>query len=429
MEPTLSAQQTASIAFRLRGQLLHLSLSVEAAFALLRRSPSNLPRLLGWLFTGPVALRERLSGMGLLDGSQIPLDQECISRMQAERAAGRRVLLVHDGWPDLARAVAARIGCVDEVVSAELAASRGAITAKVVVASAGAGRTILAWVRQMRVYQWLKNALVGVPLLTAHLFLPEPLFRAGVAFVAFGLVASATYIINDLLDLQADRAHPRKSRRPMASGAISGATGLLGSAMLLTAGLLLAWRLSMPLAGVLVLYVMMTLAYSLTFKTYVLIDVMLLAILYTLRILAGALAVNVEFSSWLLAFSIFIFLSLALVKRSSELVLMASMLRERAEGRDYGRNDGPIINAMGVASGYLAVMVLALYVDTDNGRSSYSRPELLWLLCPLVLYWVSRLWLKTSRGEMHDDPLVYSIRDRASWVVFAAMLAVVLLAI
>jgi 4-hydroxybenzoate polyprenyltransferase len=429
MEPTPADSPTASTAFRLRGQLLHLSLRVEAAFALLRRSPTSLLMLLGWLFSGPAALRDRLAGMGLLDASQMPLDEQCVRRMQAERAAGRRVLLVHDGWPDLARGIAARVGCVDEVVSAEEAAARGAATAQVAAAPAGAGRVLMAWVRQLRVYQWLKNVLVGVPLLTAHLFAPEPLFHASIAFIAFGLVASSTYIINDLLDLQADRSHPRKSRRPMACGAISGAKGLTGSALLLAAGLSLACWLSWPLAGVLVLYVMMTLAYSLTFKTYVLIDVMLLAILYTLRILAGALAVDVEFSSWLLAFSIFIFLSLALVKRSSELVLMASMLRERAEGRDYGRNDGPIINAMGVASGYLAVLVLALYVDTDNGRESYSRPELLWLLCPLVLYWVSRLWLKTSRGEMHDDPLVYSIRDRASWVVFASMLAVVLLAI
>lgn len=429
MEPTQADSPTASTAFRLRGQLLHLSLRVEAAFALLRRSPASLPVLLGWLFAGPAALRDRLAGMGLLDASQMPLDEQCVRRMQTERAAGRRVLLVHDGWPDLARAIATRIGCVDEVVSAGEAASRGAAAAQVESAPAGVGRVLMAWIRQLRVYQWLKNVLVGVPLLTAHLFAPGPLFHAGIAFIAFGLVASSTYIINDLLDLQADRSHPRKSRRPMACGAISGARGLLGSAVLLVAGLSLAWWLSLPLAGVLVLYVMMTLAYSLTFKTYVLIDVMLLAILYTLRILAGSLAVNVEFSSWLLAFSIFIFLSLALVKRSSELVLMASMLRERAEGRDYGRSDGPIINAMGVASGYLAVLVLALYVDTDNGRESYSRPELLWLLCPLVLYWVSRLWLKTSRGEMHDDPLVYSIRDRASWVVFASMLAVVLLAI
>jgi len=195
---------------------------------------------------------------------------------------------------------------------------------------------------------------------------------------------------------------------------------------LMAAGLALAAVISPDFLLILLLYVGLTISYSLYFKTLVFVDVIVLASLYTIRIMAGTAAIGVALSYWLFAFSMFLFLSLALVKRCSELKSMGETGLGMASGRDYRVTDLPILSGMGVAAGYLAVLVLALFVNSPHDLVQYSHPERLWLLCPPMAYWVSRLWIKTSRGEMHDDPLVYSIRDRASWVSVAAMAAIAL---
>lgn len=202
-------------------------------------------------------------------------------------------------------------------------------------------------------------------------------------------------------------------------------------ALLLLGGLLLAASLAPSFLLILLGYLLLTLAYTFYAKQLVLIDVLMLALLYTIRIMAGAMVINVAISSWLLAFSMFTFLSLALIKRRAELGTVESLERTNTEGRDYQLTDAPVINSMGISAGYLAVLVLALYVDTNSPAVSthYSHPRLLWLLCPLMLYWISRLWIKTSRGEMHDDPFVHRLQDIGSWMVFLAMTCVTLIAI
>jgi 4-hydroxybenzoate polyprenyltransferase len=246
------------------------------------------------------------------------------------------------------------------------------------------------------------------------------------AFVSFSLSASATYLLNDLLDLSVDRRHPRKSQRPLASGDLSLLTGVGLMIGLLASGIALAAVVSAEFLLILLLYVGLTVTYSLYFKTVVLIDVIVLASLYTLRILAGTAAIDVVLSYWLFAFSMFLFLSLALIKRCSELKFLEEAGLNMTSGRDYRITDLSVLSGMGVAAGYVAVLVLALFVNSPHDLVHYSHPERLWLLCPPMAYWVSRLWIKTSRGEMHDDPLLYSVRDWASWVIVAMMTAVAL---
>jgi 4-hydroxybenzoate polyprenyltransferase len=203
--------------------------------------------------------------------------------------------------------------------------------------------------------------------------------------------------------------------------------GLVALPVLTLVSLGIAATLSLSFLGVLIAYLAMTLAYSFRLKHYVLIDVMVLAALFTTRVIAGGVAIHVLPSFWLLAFCVFLFTSLALVKRCSELVTMGRQGAEAAHGRDYRVSDTLPLMAMGIASGYAAVLVVAFYINSSAVIELYKRPEVLWLLCPVLLYWVSRLWLKTHRGEMHDDPLVYAVTDRASRYIGVA-LAVILLA-
>lgn len=237
------------------------------------------------------------------------------------------------------------------------------------------------------------------------------------AFVAFGLAASSVYVLNDLLDLASDRQHPRKSARPFASGQISLSSGLLLVPCLL--GLALGIAMVLPPAFLWVLsgYYLLTLMYSFDLKRRVLVDVLTLAALYTLRLVAGAAAVGVPLSFWLLLFSLFLFLSLALVKRYAELHALRAEGTLTAAGRGYHTQDLPVLQSLGAASGYLSVLVLALYINSSEIRALYTQPEWIWALCGLMLFWVSRVWMLAHRGDMHDDPVVFALRDRSSLVI------------
>lgn len=291
-------------------------------------------------------------------------------------------------------------------------------------------------VEAMRPHQWVKNLLVLVPLAGAHrLGSPNDLLRVLVAFVAFGCVASGVYVLNDLLDVADDRLHPRKRNRPFASGALSITTGHLLWPATTLVGLGLAFAVLPPaFLVVLVGYFLLTLAYSFRLKRIPMVDVVALAALYTARLVGGAFAVPVPLSFWLTIFSVFLFTSLAFVKRYAELV--AAKAAEQGEtgevrvlpGRGYATTDLPVVGALGAASGYIAVLVFALYIQDPVTATLYRTPRLLWIGCPVLLYWVSRIWLVTARGTMHDDPVVFAIRDRASWVVGAVLAATVALA-
>jgi 4-hydroxybenzoate polyprenyltransferase len=295
---------------------------------------------------------------------------------------------------------------------------------------AAAGPEAVEYLRALRPQHWLKNALTFVPLLAAHQFFePVLLGRTLVIFVAFCCCASSGYLINDLCDLSADRRHPLKRLRPFASGRLPVGYAMAMAPALAVAGCALAARLSELSLATLLLYLALTFAYSLSFKKMELLDVLLLACLYTLRLVAGATAIALSPSIWLLAFSMFLFISLALVKRYAELMTMRGVDGERATARGYELGDAALLAATGTASGYVAVLVLALYIASGAAEGLYSRHQLMWLVCPLLLYWVGYLWLNAHRGKMHHDPLVFTLHDGRSRGLLLLMLATAALAL
>ncbi len=289
----------------------------------------------------------------------------------------------------------------------------------------------LALVQALRPHQWVKNLLVFVPVVLDHrLSDAETMARAGTAFLAFCCAASSAYILNDVFDLQADRQHPTKRNRPFASGALEPAVGLVLVPLLLAVAVGISWStLPRPFTALLALYVTLTSAYSLYLKRIAVVDVLLLAGLYTLRVLAGIAAAEVRFSTWLLAFAMFLFLSLAFLKRYTEVSAMDGAATEQVRRRGYLRGDREWLGSMGGASGYLSVLVLALYINSEQVVALYRRPLALWLVCPLLLFWTSRMWLLAHRGKIHDDPIVATVRDPASYVIGALVAAVMYLAL
>jgi 4-hydroxybenzoate polyprenyltransferase len=290
--------------------------------------------------------------------------------------------------------------------------------------------TLSDYFNALRPRHWLKNLLVFVSILAVHRFSePVVLARTFVEFLAFCCFASSGYLINDLCDLQADRRHPQKRWRPFASGRLPLTYALTAAPVLAILGSVLAGLLSALSLGIVLLYFALTLGYSLSFKRVVLLDVLVLAGLYTLRIVAGAAAISNWPSVWLLAFSMFLFISLAFVKRYAELMVMRATAGDQATARGYELSDAELLASKGTASGYAAVVVLGFYIASGTVNTAYSRHQLIWLVCPLLLYWVGYVWLIAHRGKMHHDPLVFALRDRTSRVLILLMLVTALLAI
>ncbi len=282
------------------------------------------------------------------------------------------------------------------------------------------------WLRQLRLHQWLKNLLIFVPLVAARkVGDPEMLAATAAASVAFGCVASATYIVNDLFDLSHDRHHPTKCRRPIAAGLISIPSAVVVTLGLLLAGSLIASTLPVEFSQVLLLYLFGTVAYSLLLKRSAPLDTFTLAGLYALRVLAGNAATGLAPSFWLLAFSVFLFLSLAMAKRHAELLRLATHGESASRGRGYLTADRQMVGQLGVSAGYASALVLALYFNSPQAALLYQRPGFLWLLCVLLLYWITHLWLVAHHGQLDDDPVIFAMRDRVSRVV--ALLAAALL--
>lgn len=459
------------------GTLLGTDLLYEAVFTLLRTHPLCLFAMPFWLLRGKAHLKRQIAQRVTLPVDTLPYDQRILEHLRTTSNRPRVLCTATDEL--LARPIAAHLGCFDEVIASDgktnlcgpakaaaLVARFGergfdymgngkvdlhvwqyarhawVVNAPASLAHAASrvtevtrhlprqGGGLRAWVRAIRVHQWLKNLLVFVPLLAAHLFTDSAAAtQALAAFFAFSLCASGVYVLNDLLDLPSDRQHPRKRLRPFASGELPLLHGLAAAPLLALAGFALAWLCSPAFAAVLGVYYAATLAYSLRLKRVHMLDVMLLAGLYTIRIIGGAVAVGVPLSFWLLAFSMFLFLSLAMLKRYTELFALSAAGREEASGRGYASGDLSLLQALGGSAGYLSVLVLALYINSPDSMELYSRPQVLWLLCPLLLYWISRAWSLVQRGRMHDDPVVFAITDRVSQALGAMFVLVVLGAI
>jgi len=431
-------------------------------------TPSNLrhERALGVIKRTPV------------DAETLPFRDELLQWLHQERATGRRMVLVADGDPLFAGQIASHLGLFDEITRTDGEGSAAERTRRALVerfgergfdyagsdagdlpvweVSRGAvvvgdrslgdrvGRggtpvlrlftvpkpTVRTWIKAIRLHQWVKNALIFLPALLAHRITdPSVLLQATLAFVAFGCCASSVYVTNDLFDLGADRQHPRKRRRPFAAGLLSVRSGILAAGILMLCAAALAAYIGLLYAAVLASYYLVTWAYSLRLKRIALVDVMTLAGLYTLRIIAGAAASRIDLSFWLLAFSVFLFLSLGFVKRYAEVSDASRAGKLIGHSRGYGDADLSVIMNLGTAAGYCAVVVIALYINSSDSIALYHHHKPLWLICPLMLFWISRVWMLTARGHMHDDPIVFALRDRISLVVVGALGVIVLASI
>jgi 4-hydroxybenzoate polyprenyltransferase len=463
----------------LDGTLIRSDLLLESFVLLIKRNPLYLFLVPLWLLRGKAALKDEIASRVNLNPAALPYDQEFLKWLQAARAEGKILWLCTAANRRLADSVAAHVGLFEGVLASDrnvnLAGAakaaqlvekfgeggfeycgneskdlliwrhaRGAVVVRggaklereaarlssVVQSFPARNRPLKAMFRALRPHQWAKNALIIVPLLAAHRANERDAVIAGLAaFVAFSLCASSVYLLNDLLDLEADRAHARKSKRPFAAGDLSVLAGLLMAPCLLGAAILIAAFLPPKFWLVLATYYTLTCAYSFVLKGKVLIDALALAGLYTLRIIAGSAAVAVALSFWFLLFSVFLFLSLAFVKRFAELEALRRMQRLRAAGRGYHIEDLPLLQSLGTAAGYLSVLVLALYINSPDIQALYGRPKFIWMLCVLMLYWVSRVWMLAQRGQMHDDPVVFALKDRQSLAIGALAAAAVALAV
>jgi len=289
---------------------------------------------------------------------------------------------------------------------------------------------LIAMFRSLRPHQWSKNLLLAVPAVAAQIWMqPDVIRELVLAGVAFSLTASGGYIINDLIDLDADRGHPEKRSRPFASGQLPVSWGFATGPILLFSGIAVAYgAVNYAFGLVVVIYALLSAAYSLWFKRCLLLDVIVLAAFYALRLVAGGAAVNVEVSSWLLAFSMFFFLSLAFAKRLMEFDSSTQGDSSLSSARPYSAVDRDAFRTIGPACGLISILVLALYITSDAVQAIYGAPQVLWFVCPLVLYWILRVWFIALRGELHHDPVIFALRDRVSYVVAAAILLVLFIA-
>jgi 4-hydroxybenzoate polyprenyltransferase len=398
--------------------LLRCDLALESVLRLFREHPWRALVLLVQLVGNRARVVSQLEQDSGLEVSHVPFNPKVIELINAERAKGRHIVLVSAHYRDFAHQVAEHLQLFDRVAKRDDLATELGPSGFDYVGDAPAGRTrLVAWISALRIHQWAKNLLVFVPLLTSHQATRwESLTPVALAFVLFGLCASSVYLLNDLIDVRNDRSHPTKRFRPIASGEISSKAAVTVALPLLIATFFFAWRALPPaFSVVLATYWVTTFAYSIVLKRVMMLDVVVLALLYTLRIIAGTCAFEGNLTFWLLGFSMFIFVSLAFAKRYGELLETRTAGGSGApRGRGYVTGDLQMIASLGAASGYISVMVLALYIQDPSTAALYRHPQLIWFACPLLLYWIGRTWLLTYRGQMHEDPVVFAITDRVS---------------
>lgn len=454
----------------LDGTLIATDLLHESLLQLVRTSPLSLLSLPLWLLRGKAAFKDEVAQRTTVDVTTLPYRPEVLEFVRSARANGRRTVLATASDGKLAHAVARHLDLFDAVLasdgernlrgagklaaieadaggrafsyagdrSVDLAVWRGAEAAVVVsrsesLARRAAGATTVEaritpprtslnrYLYGARLHQWLKNLLIFLPLMPVLHDLTQPLVvNAALAFLAFGLMASGIYVLNDLLDLETDRRHHRKRTRPFAAGEISVPAGLVMTGLLCASSLALSLAL-LPDAfvGVLLLYMALTTAYSLHLKRRAVVDVFSLAALYTIRVAAGTAATGQPLSFWVLSFSLFIFLSLALAKRYVELTGPPAEVRQMKRNRGYVATDAPFVLCTGVAAGQMAALLLGLYLHDQQMVARYENPEYLWVLIPVFLFWTMRIWLKAIRGVLHDDPVVFAARDWVSRLAVA----------
>ena len=463
--PDVDPRVTAALCVDLDGTLLNADLFWESLLMLLTKEPATLLMAPWWLLRGRAYAKRQVALRAPIDPATLPYRPEVLALVEESRRSGREVVLATAADEAYASAIASHLGVFGVVIASDGVANlsgrrkaaslekrfgpgqfeyvgngwvdvpcwRAAGRATLVAAPqrllsylesrvesvrelVPPRRMIRAAVRAVRPHQWLKNLLVAVPLVTSHRFLEtDLLLSALLTFVAFSLCASAIYVANDLLDIQSDRRHPRKRLRPFASGELSVPAGLaIGLCLLVLSFGVAAVALPLGIIGILAVYAALSTLYSLWIKRQAVLDVFLLAGFYVLRIVAGGVATGIELSGWLLAFGMFLFLNLAFAKRYTELAV-ASSADGTLSGRSYRISDSPWLLMVGLSAGFMAVLVLALYAAEPEVSVLYSRPAVLMLLCPVLLFWITRMWFRAARGTMDDDPLLAAMRDPVSY--------------
>jgi len=462
------------LAVDLDGTLIRTDMMWESLVRLLRKNPFAAILSLFALLNGRAHFKRVISSKIQVNPSNVPYHPEFLEWLKTEKRSGRQLVLATASDLQMAKPIADHIGLFDDVMASDgktnlrKTAKRQALSARygernydyagnshddlgvwvgareaIVVnapeslankasALTTVGQKFLAThsylfalLRAIRPHQWIKNLIVFVPILTAHqLENQEVILKAALGFVSFCLAASAVYLLNDLLDLDADRNHPTKRSRPFASGDLPLQFGLIGAPVLLGVALGCSTMLSLESTLVLAVYFVVSTFYSLHAKRIALLDVLLLAGLYTLRLVAGHVATGIAWSNWLLTFSMAIFLSLALMKRYQEIRTVRGQNGSELQGRGYKADHHNTVVTLGIISGLAAVVVLGLYVNSAQVVVLYEHPNLLLLACPLLLAWICRVWILTYRGKMHDDPTAFAFKDWASYLIGALTLLV-----
>lgn len=450
----------------------------ELALSLFKTKPYLIFALLLWIFHGKAYLKKKIAEHTNLDATSLPYNLDLLLWIKAQKEIGREIVLCTASDIAIARAIASHLKIFHEVLASDglinlsgsnkancliekyghqgfdyignsqtdmpvWAASKNGVVvngsrklSNLAAAETNVVHIIPAqkvdlksWVKVFRLHQWVKNLLLFVPLIAAHQTVNlETIINLAIAFLSFGLCASSVYIANDLFDLESDRKHFRKRFRPFASGQAPIWLGLILSPILALLSFSLAHHVNADFLGWILIYFTLTCAYSWVIKRLVLVDCLTLAILYTLRIIAGGSATDIPLSFWLLAFSIFTFLSLAFLKRYAELKAHSPIVSEQLHGRGYFLNDITLVQQLGITSGYSGVLVLALYLNSENVMTLFQTPQILWASIPLMLLWISWMWLKAQRDLMNDDPIVFALKDRVSLLIGALFLSIFVLA-
>ncbi len=452
--------------------LLRTDSMIESLFVLARTRPLNVFKLPLWLMKGRAYFKQQLAAAAIPDAHWLPYRRELMEFLREQKRLGRSLILATAADEKVARKINLEVGLFDRIFASDGAvdlsgerkrdrlvaafgprgfdyigndardervwpmarralltspspqlARKVAKTTPIEKVFGGEGLRWQDYLNALRPPHWIKNLLVFVPLAAVHRIFEAPLLgRAVLAFVAFNLCASGLYLLNDLLDLPADRCHPHKKDRMLASGRIRLVHAVVMMPLLLVAAFAIAWPLSVAFAGVLALYAVLMIGYSLKLKDIPLVDVLVLAAGYALRVAGGAAAVEIRISAWLLTLCMFLFFSLALIKRFAELVvLQAAAGATGVHARGYVIQDKTLLLVLGIASGFLAVMVLALYTNTEISQRLYARHDYFWGICLLLLYWISYLWMMATRARIVGDPVMFALSDRSSLFALAGM--------
>jgi 4-hydroxybenzoate polyprenyltransferase len=473
----ISFDTTIPLVVDLDGTLIFTDLLYEAIILFVKKNPLNIFLCFLWLFKGKVYFKNKIFSIVIIQSKLLPYNRALIDFLEKEKAKGRKIILATASPLPIAIEIAGSCPIFSEVYGTENKVNlKGANKLKLLTEKFGKGkfdyianslsdvkiftscrysylvnpskslekRTIARsnlkyvwhcgknsprdYLKAMRVYQWLKNLLLFVPLITSHLIGSVPLFvKTLEAFFLFSFVASAGYLINDLLDLNADRAHPRKKFRALASGKLSIPSVFILAFILFSVGIFFAIKINFLFFIVLLSYFFLSMIYSLYLKKIILYDIFILTVLYSIRIVAGGIVVNVVLSFWLIAFSVFLFLSLAFVKRCSELIQIGKNNDLKNRGRGYSGEDIILLQIMGIVCGFMSIIVFSLYINSAEVVRLYAQPKILWLISFLFLFWISRIWFYTIRGKMTDDPIIFAVKDITSYFIFLFTALIILL--